>query len=507
MKRCFFLLISFGLSITLYSQAPHIEWQKTLGGSGNEYAQSIQQTADGGFIVAGHSDSEDGHRTEYYGFEDFWIVKLNTYGNIQWQKTFGGSGNDMAYSVSQTMDGGYIVAGSTNSTDGDVSENMGDHDYWVIKLNSTGDLEWEKSLGGSSYERAYSIKQTSDGGYIIAGRSDSFDGDVTGSYGIDYWVVKLDETGNIQWEKTVGGSGIDQANSVIQTLDGGHMVAGFSYASGGDISEPYGDGYSCDIWIVKLNADGDLQWEKSLGGSQSDFGFSIVQTPEGGYIIAGSSESDDIDVSENKGSSDVWVVKIDDIGQIEWEKSFGGSGFDRAYAVNLTSDGGYIVAGTSHSNDFDVSHNYEHYDFWVIKLNADGDLIWEKSYGGTGFDQAFSAQQTTDGGYIIAGWTDSVDGDITIGRGFADMWIVKLSPEATNLNDISPSNAVACYPNPANDFIYIEGLVPGSPILITNLLGEVVYNNSVENHIQHLDISQLANGFYFINKKYKFIKL
>ncbi len=210
MKIILTLQFLFFVSMTFSQTAPAIQWEKALGGTGYDYATSIVQTSDGGYIVAGYSYSNDGDVTGNHGSADYWVVKLDNTGSISWQKSLGGSGDDEAASIVQTSDGGYIMAGSSNSNDGDVTGNHGSYDCWVVKLDNTGSVSWQKSLGGTGGDLASSVEQTSDGGYIVAGQSYSTDGDVTGNHGVaDCWVVKLDDTGSISWQKSLGGSNAD----------------------------------------------------------------------------------------------------------------------------------------------------------------------------------------------------------------------------------------------------------------------------------------------------------
>lgn len=368
---------------------------------------------------------------------------------IRWQKLLGGTENEKAYSVQQTPEGGYIIAGYTGSGDGDVDSIRGIADYWIVKLNGTGSIEWQKTFGGTGYDEATSIALTADGGYVVAGYSNSRDGDVTGIHigayynerTYDYWIVKLDASGSLEWEKALGGYYNERAYSIQQTADNGYIIAGSSTSNDEDVSGHHGDRDYADYWIVKLDASGTLQWQKSLGGTGSDKAQAIRQTGDGGYIVMGESDSNDGDVTDNHGGYDYWVVKLSDAGEIEWEKSFGGSNGDIPNAIEQTADGGYIIAGYTFSTDGDVTghHGTElNSDYWIVKLNISGDLQWQKALGGRHSELAYSIQETTGGGYIVAGQSKMPDGDVSgwhEGRVYAmggdsdptyDAWVVKL---------------------------------------------------------------------------------
>ena len=335
---------------TLNAQtAPSIEWQKSLGGANFDQAYSIEQTLDGGYILSGLSKSIDGDVTGNHGSYDYWIVKLDADGTLDWQKSLGGTSDEYALSIQQTTDSGYIVAGYSQSTDQDVTGNHGQNDYWIVKLNAAGSLVWQKSLGGGNIDIARSIQQTADGGFIVAGYSQSTDQDVTGNHGFsDYWIVKLDGTGNLVWQKSLGGTNDDRATSVQQTTDGGYIVAGYSNSTDGDVTGNHGNN---DYWVVRLNSVGSLVWQKSLGGTGDDLATSIQQTFDDGFIVSGYTYSSDGDISVNLGLSDYWIAKLDLNGSLEWQKSLGGSDIDRAQSIRQTADSGYIIAGDSRSLD------------------------------------------------------------------------------------------------------------------------------------------------------------
>ena len=402
--------------------------------SGDDYGYSSQQTLDGGYVMIGVSSSTNGDVTSVHGANDIWVVKTNNTGIIEWQKTLGGSGNEAAYHIKQTRDGGYIIAGETAIKDDGTNYPYPIlTDCWVVKLDALGNIAWQKTFGGSGSDLARDIVQTTDDGYIIAGTTTSNDGVVSGNHGgTDYWVVKLDATGNISWQKCLGGSNYDNAKTIYQTTDGGYIVGGETYSNDGDVSGNHG-GY--DYWIVKLDAAGNITWKKTLGGPLNDELRDIKQTSDGGYIIAGFSNSyNGGDVTGNHGNLDYWIVKTDGTGNITWQKSFGGSGSDHGEYVQQTSDGGYVVGGYTKSTDGDISEFFGLFDFWIIKLNNLGDLLWQKSLGGSQNEYAYNLEVTNDGGILISGRTESNDGDVTNNHqtnnfaGLLDYWLVKLTP-------------------------------------------------------------------------------
>ncbi|MGV9003476.1 T9SS type A sorting domain-containing protein [Flavobacterium sp.] len=507
-------LITLLLSILFFSytnaQAPAIEWQKSFGGSSGDGANSIQLTADGGYIVAGSSSSLNGDVTGNHGAYDCWIIKLDATGTIHWEKSFGGTDNDYAGSILITSDGGYIVASNIYSTDGDITENKGDGDCWIIKLDDTGSIQWQKSLGGTQYDYASSIQATSDNGYIIAGYTASNNGDVTENHGgWDYWIVKLDANGTILWQKSLGGTNNDAASSIQTTSDGGYIVAGISKSSNGDVTENHGNN---DAWVVKLDAIGTIQWQKSLGGSNNESVSSIETTADGGFIMVGYSSSNDGDVAGNHGSADCWIVKLDAIGNIEWQNSMGGTQYDYALAIKTTIDGGYVVTGNSFSNNGDISLNYGDSDYWIVKLDTNGAIQWQKSLGGSSGDIATSFQITTDGGYIIAGATQSNDGDITNNHGYQDFWIVRLAPDTLGTSTFN-KDTIVIYPNPVRSILNIQSssLAQISKVKIIDVQGKIVLEQTQNTNT--ISVENLAKGFYILetysgNQKHvsKFIK-
>ncbi len=345
-----------------------IHWQKCIGGSDEDQAYSIEQTFDGGYIFSGWTYSIDGDVLGVHGGSDGWVVKLDSLGNIEWQKCLGGTVNDQLYSIKQTSDSGYIVTGRVSSIDGDVIGNHGANDGWVVKLNNLGVIQWQKCLGGSDDDYVYSIQLTSNGGYILAGKTSSNDGDVANNHGQeDCWVINLNNLGVIQWQKCFGGSNNDEAKFIQQTLDGGYIFVGPAASSDGDVNGNHGGYY--DALVIKLNDVGAIQWQKCLGGTGVDYGLAIQQTTDSGYIISGSTTSNDGNVSGLHGFNyDAWVIKLNDSGAIQWQKCLGGGGVEFGYSIRQTLDGGYVLASSTGSYDGDVTNSHGGGDAWIVKL-------------------------------------------------------------------------------------------------------------------------------------------
>ena len=483
------LLIAFNTNYSLLAQSPDIEWQRSIGGSDDDYTSSIKETSDGGFILASSSKSNDGDVIGNHGGYDYWISKLDASGNIIWQRSFGGSGDDIATSIQQTSEGGYIVSGRSNSNDGDVTGNNGQTDFWIVKLDSAGSISWQKALGGSNEDYANCIQQTEDGGYIVAGDTYSDDGDVSGLHGwVDFWVVKLDAYGNISWQKAFGGTDFEVAESIQQTTDNGYIVAGSSSSSDGDVTVNNGQ---FDCWVVKLDPIGNLLWQKSLGGNYDDVARSIQQTTDGGYVAAGLYTS-------SNGLWDCWIIKLDSIGTLSWDNVIGGGNIDRAISIQQTIDAGYILAGHTESIDGDVTGNHGGNDSWVVKLDASGNITWQKALGGSDDDVANSVIQTASGGFVVVGLSKSTDGDLSENHGGNDSWVVKLEPNADMQDMVKITLSI--YPNPTPGKLIISCIdeVIGKPYYISDLSGNIVSQGIIKSVKTELDISILERGIYGI---------
>ena len=443
MKRLVYILVLLFFSCSkdagLVNAGPvflgEVEWMKNFGGSGEETARAIISTSDGGYAILGFSNSLDGDITDKStNVNDYWLLKLDVEGTIQWSKTYGGSKDDRGQSLVQTPDGGYMVTGYAMSDDGDGSNNEGFHDNWILRLDASGTILWEKSFGFSGHDHSYDILQTQDGGFFFVGflditsaKADGYTekGNSLTRHGVgEFWGTKIDGDGAIEWRKYYGGTNNDRAHAVVQSDDGGFVMAGFSESDDFDISNSRG---SYDFWVLKVDDKGDLLWERSFGGTGIEISQDIAKTDDGGYVITGNTFSNDTDVSKNNGESDIWLIKIDDNGNLIWEKTYGGLQFDAAESVSLSSDGGFILSGNSKSDDSDLSENAGENDIWLIKTNAQGNLVWQQNFGGTGLDFGFDAIENDDKSITLIGETASSDfSDIQQHKGMTDVVVIHL---------------------------------------------------------------------------------
>ena len=411
---------------------PEIEFVKTYGGSKNESAKTVIKTQDGGYAVFGYTQSTDGDITNKLdGLFDYWLLKFDDASNLQWQKTYGGSDDDRGTDIIQTSDGGFAIFGFSQSNDGDITENAGASDFWILKLDASGTISWQKSYGFSGADDGISLIETNDNGYLLTGVLD-----VTASGGLgnsktiatkhaggDYWAIKLNAIGDKQWSKFYGGTFTDTPYDAIQTSDNGYILVGSSDSNDVDISNTKG---SYDFWVIKISEAGILEWEKSFGGTEIDEARGIINTNDGNYIVVGDTRSNNLDVSQNNGAADLWVIKISPSGELIWEKTFGGTSFDVARSITKTQDNGYLISGSSRSSDGDVTNNNGQNDAWILKIDADANLKWQKNIGGGDIDFAYNAVELNDKSIIVVGETNSSDIDIPENKGFTDMLIFKI---------------------------------------------------------------------------------
>ncbi|MBK7762110.1 MAG: T9SS type A sorting domain-containing protein [Bacteroidetes bacterium] len=504
---------------------------------GISYREQIAHTTGGGTIFAVSSYSNDGDVTGHHGtnfFSDIWVVKMDSAGYIDWQKSLGGTSDDDATSIMQTADGGYIISATTTSTDGDVPNDPAtvNGGAWIIKLNASGNIVWNFVFGGSDYDGINSIKQTADGGYILSGTSSSTDGDVVGLHPSlpwstyttnDLWLVKLNSTGIIQWQKCLGGSRNDIGNGINQTADHGYIISGTTNSDDFDISANT-DTTVFNAWMVKTDSLGNIQWEKTKGALSNtpEFAYEVHQTYDGGYIWGIYSFVDpgplQGDVLHPIGGGDFWVIKLNSTGNEQWQWCYGGTSVETFRSIkpagNLSTPGaeGYILTGWTLSTDSMVTNNYGGFgDVWVIKIDTAGILQWQKSYGGSGRDEPSGIVQHPDGSIYVICETTSNDHDVSGHHGpltNQDIWLLKLNgaPLGVEENMYNKAN-VNVYPNPvstaANIVFNVEKTEKVS-IKIFNMLGVEIKNIysrelSAGTHKMEWQIeSNIESGIYFV---------
>jgi predicted secreted protein len=358
-----------------------VGWSKTYGGTNAEGWDSIYpvvlQTSDGGFLITGSTTSYGA------GSNDAYLVKTDANGEMQWQKTYGGPLNESACVVCKTSDGGYAIMCTTNSY------GAGGNDFWLLKTDANGNLQWNNTYGGTGVDNGYDVSQTADGGYALLGETNSF-----GAGGYDVWVVKTDAAGNMQWNKTYGAVGNDWASNLICTADGGYAVVSYSMSFGGYKG-----------WFIKIDSSGNMAWNKTYSLGTASWACTGIQTADGGYAMTG--------VTYPTTKRDAWLIKTDSSGNMLWNKTYGGTGDDTGWALVQMDDGGYAIGGVTSS--FGAGGK----DGWLIRTDSSGNMLWNKTYGGAGTDWPDDIIRTSDGGYVLAGFTDS------FGAGSTDLWLIK----------------------------------------------------------------------------------
>ncbi|MCB1060419.1 MAG: T9SS type A sorting domain-containing protein [Calditrichaeota bacterium] len=411
------------LSSTAWSQ-PDSLWSRTFGGGNQDAAGFVEQSPDGGYFIAGHASSFSAG-----GNYDFWLVKTSANGDSLWSRTYGGSGDEFFESAALTSDGGVILAGMTDSY------GAGGRDFWIVKTNENGDSLWSRTFGGANDDEGTDVIQTTDGGYLLCGSSASF-----GSGSEDFWIVKVNSTGDSMWSKTFGGSLTEVCYAVEQTADGGFALGGKTSTFAADAT---------DFWLVKTNGTGDSLWSRAYGGTGPEECKDVIQTADGGFALAGWNYTDGT-------IRDFRMIRTDSNADTLWTRTFGGSQWDECRSLIQTVDGGYVLGG--HTASFGIGG----FDFWMVKVSAMGDSLWSLTFGGVGgADFGEAIHQTDDFGFIFAGITSS------FGAGNNDVWVVRTSPDPS---PAPPQPFERLMPEDNSELIWS----PGNPTI------EFVWNQSTD---------------------------
>lgn len=499
-------ILLFLLSVlVLHAQAPGLEWQRCLGGSGVDLGYGIQLSDDGGYAIVGFTTSTDGDVTGNHGARDFWLSKLDATGMLQWQHCYGGSDGDSPLGMIGATDGGYVLYGGTGSVDGDVTcTDTANGSAWVLKVDENGSLQWQTCLDGDLNEGATSVVSTADGGYLVAGGTYSNNGIGSGNHGqSDFLAAKLNAGGDLEWSRCYGGTGSEGAYAVKRTLDGGYVLAGIAlFEHNGDVNT----GGSGIIWVIKINAAGDLIWNRRMGGTggpgMSDEVKDVLQNPDGSYLVVGSTGANDGDISGNHGGYDGWLVKLDANGAIVQQRCLGGSEDDYAYKAMPAEEGRYVVVGYTRSNDGDVSGNHGNADVWVLMLDADLNILWQTCIGGSNADLAYAMARTPANETIIAGRTQSDDGDVSGHHGYDDIWVAKLRPDPLlGLEEAESDAYFSTYPSPTSDLVNVRlpgALQANSTLDVLDITGRVVLhqNLGLGINVMQIQVASWAAGVY-----------
>jgi len=507
LKKCdkvWLMLLSL-VSIQSYSQK--IIWDQSYGGIHGEYLMDAIATADYGFILAGSSVSgkTGNKKQDNRGNLDYWIWKMNEHGEQEWQKSFGGSGRDLLYSIDMSSDGGYVLGGSSdsNATEGIKKENCkGSEDYWVVKLDAGGNVLWEKTLGGRGQDVLTRVISLKDGGVLLGGssNSDKSDDKEKDSYGgLDFWVVKLDNKGKIEWERTLGGKYDDVLKSMIATSDGGYMLGGYTNSPSSDTKST--DNLTGDYWIVKLDKSGNTQWETTYGGEGNDELTVLLELKDGNYIAGGNSDS-----SPAKNGADVWLINLDAKGLVNWQKNYDIGSMDLLTSVLENPDSTLVLGIHSKGGNINLKsmRKKENIDEYVLlKISPKGEEKWSKNVGSGGIDVLKKVVMARDGGYVMSGISESnsTRGDRSSIIGSKDFWVVKLGDKE---KEEVKKKSIEAFPNPAITYtnIIIGHDYEKGVATVFDLNGRQLQRFEIEgNRTIPVDLSGLPMGMYLIHIK------
>jgi len=498
----------------LFGQNMQINWQQCFGGSATDEAADIIEIP-GGYLIIGHTNSNNGNISFNHGGYDAWIIRTDSNGNMIWEKTYGGSQGDGFRRIFPDNVGNYYLLGASESDDGDISNDPypGSWDFWIVKIDSTGGIIWDKIIGGNGDETLWTGTATSDGCVVACGWSTSEDGDVSINYGInDIWMVKLSNEGEIMWDFSIGSNLLDYGQAIIQTSDGGFLVGGSSLITGGGNLNCESHGLADGV-LIKLDSLRNIEWQQCYGGSDYDGITALIET-SGGYIFGAYVNSNDGDISGWHGGLDFWIVKVDYDSNIIWQNPIGGSRNEAGNFIMQTLDNGIVAFCTTLSNDGDVSgnHSISEYDadIWVVKLNNEGVLLWQQCIGGIGDEELyFGVVKKSNNNFVIAGQTDygpSFDVQCTPHGGLYDMdyWVFEIKDTTTSIQTKpSAGGVVKVYPNPVSEYVSFkyasQEFNNKARVEIFNSYGEklenLVFYESVEQKIW--DCRNTRPGIYF----------
>ena len=532
MKKSIFLfvIISFFclLSNISYAQAPNWLWAKSAGGTGDDKAYSVAVGASGNNYIVGTFESSTitfgSYTLTNAGINNMFLAKYDANGNVLWAKSAGGTADDEAYSVAVDASGNIYLAGyfeSPTITFGSYTlTNAGSYDMFLAKYDINGNVLWAKSAGSTGDDEAYSVAVDASGNIYVAGYFESptitfGSTTLTNAGNYDMFLVKYDANGNVLWAKSAGGNSADMAYSIAVDVSGNIYMAGYFYSTTltfGSTTLP--NAGNCDMFLAKYDANGNVLWAKSAGGTDEDYENSIAVNASGNIFMAGGFRSPTITFGSytltNVGNCDIFLAKYDTNGTVLWAKSAGGTGDDDAYSVAVDVSGNPYVAGLFNSPTLAFGSttltNVGNYDMFLAKYDANGKVLWAKSAGGAGDDESYSVAVDASGNPFVAGYYKSPTitfGSYTLTNAGADttydMFLAK-SGNGTGINELSNSLGISVFPNPATDKITVEtsGASKGSCLAIVNIEGQQLITRQITEAKTQIDISDLPSGVYFV---------
>jgi len=501
-----FLCILISLSVS----AQDILWDKSYGGLHADYLFDAKPTQDYGFILAGSSisDKSGNKQDKSFGNMDYWVWKMDQNGSLDWQKSYGGSEIDFLKTIITTRDGGFLLAGTSASPkSGNKKDNgFGFEDFWVIKLNADGSEQWQKTLGGIASDKLHTAIETKDGGFLLAGTSDSptSESKKGKNYGSsDYWIVRLDATGEVLWDNSFGGVYLDTVESITEAAEDGFYILGYSNSpdTGNKKTENFGNG---DFWLVRINKEGESLWQRSYGGEGDDHPYVVLSLKDKGLLLGGISNSPNSNTKQasNKKGTDFWVFKLDEEGTILWEQTYDIGEYDILSNIIENKDGSMLMAGYAKSEKLGLKRSDSRgiNDYVAIKINEKGEEKWRKEIGSNGDDVLQQVILTRDQGYLLAGTSNgSVSGDRNSGQGRHDFWVVKLLDEEND--EVANGGMLEAFPNPTSGYtnVIINEDFENATAGLYDMNGRQVQQIPISHRTVPVNLSGLPIGVYLFS--------
>ncbi len=516
MKRILTLLVLFSLIyFPLFSQSPFRQWH--YGTSGEDRPSKIIKTDDSGRLIIGTNGAADYDATHHWDSYDFWIIKTDSAGNIQWQYSYGGTQSDVPTDIAVLPDHRYIVAGYSWSRDGDVNVDYGCYNIWVVRVDSNGAYQFDV-VQGSGCEQAYAIKAYDDGSYVLAAYTESDDGDFTntGHHGYeDFALIKVNNSGNVVWAKQYGGTNDEEAYALVD-FDDSYYLIGHTKSNDEQVQNNHGN---ADIWVVKTDLNGNFIWGKTFGGSNFDKADAAIKTMDGNILIVGVTYSNDGDVTNYHNYGDIWAIKIDTSGNLIWQKAIGGTYYDEGFSVKQLPDSTFLIVGTSMSNDGDIPQNFGKRDYIAVRLSNNGQIIKVQNFGGSNTDVATDALIDNQKIFII-GYTNSTDGqvneiytdttDTSSTTVLSDIWLLEMQNSYFSKVEKPDDAIIELYPVPAMDYINVQTTEKVKFYQLIDLQGRILEQKNVGRNMftielprtsANLLILRLFTGTHVITKK------